>query len=169
MKKRIREKKRGLGSLKSKPVLEVEFQNKESFAAVLPSNERMHDWMLAACEKPTSVVIRFVDVDEGKMLNLTYRARDYATNVLTFDYTRSPVVTADIVICVPVLVREAEAQNKTFEEHLAHLLIHGILHAHGYDHLEEGEAEVMEARETAVMTGLGFENPYSDRIGMVHD
>ena len=70
---------------------------------------------------------------------------------------------------MPVLVREAEEQGKTFREHLAHLLVHGVLHARGYDHLDEEEAEEMEALETKILTGLGFPNPYSDRIGMVHD
>ena len=103
------------------------------------------------------------------MLNRTYRHKDYATNVLTFDYTQEPTVTADIVICVPVLERQAIEQNKEFRAHLAHLLIHAVLHAHGYDHLNEEEAEEMEARETEIMLSLKFPNPYSDRIGMVHD
>lgn len=169
MRKVVRERKRGLFRTKPIPALEAEFQNEEAFKGRLPSNDCMRAWMLAACEKPTSVVVRFVDEVEGRTLNATYRNRDYATNVLTFDYAREPVVTADIVICVPVLEREAQAQEKSFEEHLAHLLIHGILHAHGYDHVEEAQAEVMEARETEVMLSLGFANPYSDRIGMVHD
>ncbi|EJX05387.1 protein belonging to Uncharacterized protein family UPF0054, partial [gut metagenome] len=122
-----------------------------------------------AIEKDTEITVRFVEEEEGRELNNTYRHKDYATNVLTFDYTRDPVVTADVVICVPVLERQAKEQNKEFKHHLAHLLIHAVLHAHGYDHLNEDEAEIMEARETEIMQSLKFPNPYSDRIGMVHD
>ena len=153
----LRRRKVLTSMLRPKPELDVEFQNEEAFPGELPPNASMHKWMLAACERKTAVVVRFVDAEEGKLLNSTYRNKDYATNVLTFDYARAPVVTADLVICVPVL------------EHLAHLLIHGILHAHGYDHLEEAQAEAMEARETEIMMQLGFANPYSDRNGMVHD
>lgn len=152
----------------SEGLLDVVFQQLDRFPE-LPSKETMAHWMAAACERPTEVAVRFVDEEEGRELNETFRKRKTATNVITWDYTHEPVVTADIAICVPVLVREAKAQDKTFEEHLAHLLVHGILHAHGYDHLNEAEAEIMEARETEVITGLGFEPPYSDAEGRVHD
>ena len=135
----------------------------------LPAKKTMERWMKRAVERDTEVTVRFVDEEEGRMLNSTYRHKDYATNVLTFDYTQEPTVTADIVICVPVLERQAIEQNKEFRAHLAHLLIHAVLHAHGYDHLNEEEAEEMEARETEIMLSLKFPNPYSDRIGMVHD
>ena len=135
----------------------------------LPAKKTMERWMKRAVERDTEVTVRFVDEKEGRMLNSTYRHKDYATNVLTFDYTQEPIVTADIVICVPVLERQAVEQNKEFRAHLAHLLIHAVLHAHGYDHLNEEEAEEMEARETEIMLSLKFPNPYSDRIGMVHD
>ena len=110
-----------------------------------------------------------LDQEDGYELNHSYRHRDYATNVLTFNYTTEPEVTADVAICVPVVEREAAEQNKEFRAHLAHLLIHAVLHAHGYDHVTQEEAEVMEARETELMLSLKFPNPYSDRIGMVHD
>lgn len=135
----------------------------------LPAKKTMERWMKRAVERDTEVTVRFVDEEEGRMLNRTYRHKDYATNVLTFDYTQEPIVTADIVICVPVLERQAVEQNKEFRAHLAHLLIHAVLHAHGYDHLNEEEAEEMEAKETEIMLSLKFPNPYSDRIGMVHD
>ena len=135
----------------------------------LPAKKTMERWMKRAVERDTEVTVRFVDEEEGRMLNSTYRHKDYATNVLTFDYTQEPTVTADIVIFVPVLERQAIEQNKEFRAHLAHLLIHAVLHAHGYDHLNEEEAEEMEARETEIMLSLKFPNPYSDRIGMVHD
>ena len=94
------------------------------------------------------------------MLNAQYRKRDYATNVLTFDYSHDPVE-ADIVICVPVIHREAAGQNKTFRAHLAHLLVHGVLHAQGWDHLTDEEAEEMEAEERRILASLGFDDPYS--------
>lgn len=147
----------------------IHFQQLSRFANRLPARSTMIRWMREASERGAEITVRFVDEEEGRMLNSTYRHRDYATNVLTFDYARAPVVMADIALCIPVLEREAREQNKTLREHLAHLLIHGVLHAHGYDHLNEEEAEVMEARETEIMQKLGFPNPYSDRIGMVHD
>lgn len=147
----------------------IHFQQLSRFANRLPARSTMIRWMREASERGAEITVRFVDEEEGRMLNSTYRHRDYATNVLTFDYARAPVVMADIALCIPVLEREAREQNKTLHEHLAHLLIHGVLHAHGYDHLNEEEAEVMEARETEIMQKLGFPNPYSDRIGMVHD
>ena len=139
----LRRRKVLTSMLRPKPELDVEFQNEEAFPGELPPNASMHKWMLAACERKTAVVVRFVDAEEGKLLNSTYRNKDYATNVLTFDYARAPVVTADLVICVPVLVREAAEQNKTFEEHLAHLLIHGILHLCGINDKGPGEREAM--------------------------
>ena len=147
----------------------IHFQQLSRFANRLPARSTMIRWMREASERGAEITVRFVDEEEGRMLNSTYRHRDYATNVLTFDYAREPVVMADIALCIPVLEREAREQNKTLREHLAHLLIHGVLHAHGYDHLNEEEAEVMEARETEIMQKLGFPNPYGDRIGMVHD
>ena len=149
--------------------LTVHYQQHKNFALRIPARSSMTRWMDAACERPTEVTVRFVDEDEGRELNATYRHKDYATNVLTFNYTEEPTVTADIVICVPVLERQAAEQGKTVREHMIHLLIHAILHAHGYDHLEEEEAEIMEARETELMLALGYPDPYSDKIGIVHD
>lgn len=148
--------------------LELATQNMCKFPQ-LPAKRTMQRWMSKAIERDTQVTVRFVELEEGRELNRMYRHKDYATNVLTFDYTYEPVVTADIVICVPVLEKQAREQNKTFKEHLAHLLIHAVLHAHGYDHLEEEEALEMESRETQIMLGLKFPDPYSDKIGIVHD
>ncbi len=93
-------------------------------------------------------------------MNREYRKKDYATNVLTFDYTQEPVVTADLVLCAPVVEREAEEQNKSLEEHYAHLLVHGTLHAQGWDHETSAEdADEMESYETAIMQELGFCGP----------
>jgi probable rRNA maturation factor len=94
-------------------------------------------------------------------LNSTYRHKDYATNVLTFGYSEAPDVAADLVLCAPVVAREAVEQGKSLVAHYAHLLVHGALHAQGWDHEVEAEAEAMEAREVAILEALGFANPYA--------
>jgi probable rRNA maturation factor len=104
--------------------------------------------------------VRIVDADEGQTLNREYRKKDYATNVLTFDYTQEPIVTADLVLCAPVVAKEAKEQKKTLEAHYAHLIVHGTLHAQGWDHELDEDAQVMELRETEIMARLGFKNPY---------
>ncbi|MEY3488529.1 MAG: hypothetical protein RL655_97, partial [Pseudomonadota bacterium] len=98
---------------------------------------------------------------EGRTLNREFRGKDYATNVLTFAYTQTPLTMADLVLCAPVVAREARAQRKTLLEHYAHLVVHGTLHAQGYDH-EDGEdqANVMESLEVLLMGSLGLPNPY---------
>jgi len=106
------------------------------------------------------ITVRIVGEDEGRALNRDFRQKDYATNVLTFDYTQAPVVTADLVICAPVIEREAQEQGKTLVAHYAHMLVHGTLHAQGFDHLEEDEAVAMETQERAILAGLGFDDPY---------
>ncbi len=105
--------------------------------------------------------MRIVGEDEGRALNLQYRRKDYATNVLTFDYAREPLVSADLVLCAPVVEHEAREQGKTLEAHYAHLLVHGTLHAQGYDHeTNERDALEMEALEILLLAALGFPNPY---------
>lgn len=117
--------------------------------------------MLFALERPAQMSVRIVGEDEGRALNRSFRGRDYATNVLTFDYAREPELMCDLVLCGPVLEREAAEQHKTLEAHYAHLLVHGTLHAQGWDH-EKGESDalVMEALEILLLGALGFDNPY---------
>jgi probable rRNA maturation factor len=107
------------------------------------------------------ITVRIVNAEEGRALNSSYRGKDYATNVLTFDYAQSPVVMADLVLCAPVVAQEAKEQGKTLLAHYAHLLVHGTLHAQGWDHETSlKDAHAMEAHEITVLSGLGFENPY---------
>jgi probable rRNA maturation factor len=136
------------------------FPGAAAHRAVL-SAARVRRWVAVALDAPAEIAVRIVGADEGQALNRQFRGKDYATNVLTFDYTRAPVVAADLVLCAPVVEREAKEQGKTLEAHYAHLLVHGTLHAQGYDH-ETGERDAleMEALEILLLGVLGFSNPY---------
>lgn len=118
-------------------------------------------WIRHALQADAEITVRIVDAEEGQTLNREYRQKDYATNVLTFDYTQEPVVCADLVLCAPVVAREAEENGKSLQAHYAHLLVHGALHAQGYDHeTSEADAQEMEALEIDILARLGFDNPY---------
>jgi probable rRNA maturation factor len=118
-------------------------------------------WLRAALWAPAEITVRIVDAEEGQALNRDFRSRDYATNVLTFDYQHSPVVVADLVLCAPVIEAEAQAAGLRVQAHYAHMLVHGALHAQGHDHEVQAEADEMEAIESEVLTGLGFADPYA--------
>ena len=120
-------------------------------------------WIRHALDAPAQITVRIVDADEGRALNSQFRGRDYATNVLTFDYQHAPEIVADLILCAPVVAREAREQRIPLKAHYAHLLVHGALHAQGHDHEDDSEARVMEARETEVLAGLGFADPYPRR------
>ena len=118
-------------------------------------------WIRHALESDAEITVRIVGSEEGQALNRDYRQKDYATNILTFDYARAPLVMADLVLCAPVVAKEAKDNKKTLAAHYAHLLVHGTLHAQGYDHeTSSKDAVAMEAREVAILAGLGIKNPY---------
>lgn len=147
------------------PALQLSLQFADATArAVLPRHQ-VTKWLRAALELPGQITVRFVGAEEGRELNRQYRGKDYTTNVLTFDYEHAPVVVADLVLCAPVLVQEAAELGITLQAHCAHLLVHGALHAQGYDHEAEDEAVVMEARESELLQALGFADPYAGREG----
>ena len=119
-------------------------------------------WIRHALAADAEITVRIVGLEEGRALNRDYRQKDYATNVLTFDYTREPLVAADLVLCAPVVEQEAREQGKTLQAHYAHLLVHGTLHAQGWDHeTNRADAETMEAYEIQILARLNLPNPYS--------
>jgi len=146
-----------------------------------PGQTRLEQWVdavvaVAGIDAPVSLTVRFVDTEEGRMLNREYRGKDYATNVLSFPLEQpdlpaemqadevasdhEPRYIGDLVICAPVVEREAEEQRKTRDDHFAHMVVHGVLHLLGYDHEDDAEAEQMEGLEIAILAGLGLDNPY---------
>lgn len=131
----------------------------------LPSRPRIRRWVKAALERSAEVTIRFVDTEEGQALNKDYRHKDYATNVLSFPYETDPVVMGDLVVCLPVVQREAQEQGKPVDTHFAHMIVHGILHLHGYDHeTSQEDADAMESKERTILARLGYPDPYAEEI-----
>jgi probable rRNA maturation factor len=144
------------------PELQLSLQFADATHRALLARYKVARWTRAGLELPATITVRIVGEEEGRALNREYRKKDYATNVLTFDYVQEPVIEADLVLCAPVVEREAKGQKIDLAAHYAHLLVHGTLHAQGYDHEDDGpEAACMEARETEVLAGLGFDDPYA--------
>ena len=137
-----------------------DFAHLATHRAALP-RAAVKRWITRALLRDAELTVRVVGESEARALNRDYRGKDYATNVLTFDYAKAPLVTADLVLCGPVVAREAATQSKTLQAHYAHLLVHAALHAQGYDHeTNERDALEMEALEVLLMGSLGFDNPY---------
>ncbi|MBP7641561.1 MAG: rRNA maturation RNase YbeY [Thauera sp.] len=156
------------------PVLKLSVQKavEGDDKANAPKKNHIRRWAQAALQQDAQVTVRLVGEDEGRSLNRDYRGKDYATNVLTFAYAEGEDVpgipqandgplAGDLVLCVPVVVREAVAQGKTLEAHFAHLVVHGMLHLQGLDHENEVEAAEMEALETSILRALGYADPYA--------
>lgn len=148
--------------------LQIDLQVETSLGA-LPSEADFNHWARVAWdESDAGVVLRIVDNEESQTLNRDYREKDYPTNVLSFPYDPPPMpleadevdYLGDLIMCAPVVLREAQEQGKTLSEHWAHLLIHGLLHLQGYDHITDTEAEEMEGLEIQLLAKLGFPNPY---------
>jgi probable rRNA maturation factor len=125
-----------------------------------PSRAQFRKWVRAALEQDARLTLRIVGQNEGRALNGSYRHKDYATNVLTFVLRDQPPFEGDLALCAPVVAREARAQKKTVTEHYAHLTVHGVLHLQGYDHENDRDAQVMERRETQILSKLGYADPY---------
>ncbi len=146
--------------------LDVQYPDARLESTLTP--ELVERWVRATLLGPAELTIRFVDSAEGQTLNRDYRGKDYATNVLTFAYNEGEELgedeptQADIILCTDVLQREAEEHKKTVEEHAAHLVVHGVLHAQGYDHEHDEEAEEMEQFERDIMEVLGYPDPYAE-------
>ena len=136
------------------------FQGVERHRAALPRH-RVTRWIRHALDIDGEITVRIVDAEEGQQLNREFHGKDYATNVLTFDYAQAPIVMADLVLCAPVVAREAKENRKTLADHYAHLLVHGTLHAQGWDH-ETGDADAdeMEAYEIEILAEVGIRSPY---------
>ncbi len=143
------------------PQLWMDIQNVSTLAGI-PSDTLFKKWARKALRVNAEITLRIVDEAEGRALNKEYRGKDYATNVLTFPLLEEPFIMADILICAPVVAKEAKEQGKTLEAHFAHLMVHGVLHAHGYDHEVPAQAELMESIEIQTLTNLGYANPYAD-------
>ncbi len=142
--------------MKPKLSLAVQFATKPE---TLPTRHLFRKWVLAALETDAEITLRIVDAEEGQALNRDYRGKDYATNVLTFPLNEEPLM-GDIVLCAPVVEKEAAEQGKSIAAHYAHLVVHGVLHLQGYDHENDAEAAQMEPLETQIVIKLGYADPY---------
>ena len=144
----------------ARPALSLSMQFADGRHRSVVTRARASRWIRAALDKPAAMTLRFVGADESLALNREWRGQDHATNVLTFAYATEPEIAADLVLCAPVVEREAAAAGIGVAEHYAHLLVHGTLHAQGFDHEDDKDAHRMEARESAVLEALGIADPY---------
>jgi probable rRNA maturation factor len=144
-----------------KPTLNLSLQFADARHKALLPRHKVARWVRAALLNPGEITVRIVGADEGRELNREYRQKDYATNVLTFDYQHEPVVLADLILCAPVIEAEAHDMGIGLDAHYAHLLVHGTLHAQGFDHETAKQAREMEPRESALMLELGYADPYA--------
>ncbi|BDW12069.1 endoribonuclease YbeY [Polynucleobacter sp. SHI8] len=145
--------------------LELQFASDalESKWAEIFSVKKIRPWVKAALQQDSLILIRLVGLAESKRLNHQYREQDHSTNILTFTLTEdipSSKLTADLVLCMPIIEKEAKKQGKTIENHFAHLIVHGVLHAQGFDHEDEIDALAMESLEIAILKRLKIQNPY---------
>jgi probable rRNA maturation factor len=138
-----------------------------SAAIDLPGRAQVRRWVAAALEHPAEITVRIVDAEEAQALNQDYRQKGYVPNVLTFEYgeighdeSGRVVLGGDVVICAPVVEREAREQGKTLKNHYAHMTVHGVLHLQGYDHIEPADADIMESHEIAILKQFRIPNPY---------
>lgn len=143
----------------------IDLTLQQASASVVPEESALRVWAEAALEKQhAEVVLRIVDADESAALNAAYRGKTGPTNVLSFPFVVPDGVPndllGDLVICAPVVEREAADQGKPVSAHWAHMVVHGMLHLQGYDHIEDADAEIMENREIEILRGLGIDNPY---------
>ncbi|MFO1218184.1 MAG: rRNA maturation RNase YbeY [Burkholderiaceae bacterium] len=145
----------------TRPALKLSLQFADATHRDRLPRHRVQRWLRAALQRPAELTVRIVGRDEGQALNQAYRGKRYATNVLTFAYRTEPDVLADLVLCAPVLADEAKAQGIDLAAHYAHLLVHGALHAQGFDHERARDARRMQALESQVMRSLGFADPYA--------
>ena len=148
-------------SRKPRPELSLSLQFADARHRALLPRHKVRRWLRAALESPAELTVRFVGDAEGQALIRDFRGKDYATNVLTFGYEHEPVVLADLVLAAGVVEREAAELGIPVADHITHLLVHGALHAQGYDHEADDEAAAMEARETEILRGLGLADPYA--------
>ena len=149
--------------MQTKLVIDIQYASPAIEASInkVASSSLIKKWVKAIATGHGLITLRFVNTAEGKKLNTSFRNKDYATNVLTFPYEHSKnVVSADIILCMPVIQKEAKEQNKLLKSHLAHLIVHGCLHAQGLNHEKKKEAEKMEALEVKILQKMGFANPY---------
>jgi probable rRNA maturation factor len=152
--------KTSAGARRGRPALRLSLQFADPRHRGVLARADVARWIRAALAAPAEITVRIVDGDEGRALNHEFRGQDHATNVLTFPYADPPSLSADLVLCAPVVEAEAAAQGIALVDHYAHLIVHGTLHAQGFDHERSVEASRMEARESEILLGLGIADPY---------